>query len=319
MKHLSGLAALLAVLSGGMGIGVPAVRAQDLPEINFILSVRFADTDTVHDVKCDEKVDIAAVAFAEIRFRGVVISEFVPGLSVIGSAGSRGTLAPSRAPVRQLPVIGKGRYASAAGFTYTAKENGKESLTFQFQGRNGQPLATQTIKFEVQDCEVNVSMIYDGTFDVGGGITVRYAGIMDKVRVEADEDSNLHGEGVLDYKQFTTGLPGGCSASWTGWNSNVTITGQSEEDQIGLNFDFAPVTMTGTVGCDGFFGSGSSGGNPSVMFATSLIFPSGGGVMVYPSPGQLPATVTVIVTREEEEEAVSSRGPDGVLAVLGNP
>jgi len=311
-------AALLAIVIGGMGIGVPAASAQDVPQISFHLDVRFADTATIHDVKCDEKVKIAANAAAVIKFRGVVIPEYVPGSWVIGSEPNRGTLAPSRAPVQQFPIIGTGRYASAAAFTYTAKENGTESLTFKFEGPNGQPLATQTIQFEVTDCKIRSTLIYDTVWPVGGETVIYGTGIMEDVEITADESGKLHGEGQWVYNQIMTGFV--CSVTWTTLTSDVTISGDIREDQIDLDFAFGDSSVTGEGVCPDGSASFATTGNPSKLFRSHEVFPLVGGVTVYRSPSAPPdATVTVIVTREEEEGAVSLRGSGDVLAVLGNP
>jgi hypothetical protein len=236
------------------------------------------------------------------------------------SGAQHGDVLPPLAPTgRMITSRARGLPGlwAVADFTYKPKTNGEEVLTFTTQitrpGGATQRL-NHALSFTVEDCSVGVSMIYDLRWDVGSGSMVIGTGIMDEVTVEPDEDGNLNGEGALVYNQIITGVPD-CAISWTTITSDVTITGQADGDQIGLNFAFGDASVTGAAICPEASVTSTQSLNPGSAFASSLTFPAEGGVMTYPSPNPVGGTVYVIVTREEDEQAASDAGSQA-LAVL---
>jgi hypothetical protein len=189
-------------------------------------------------------------------------------------------------------------------FRYYPRTPGKESLTFDakpmFSPGTTVPAFPRPFTFDVTDCKLKAEMIYDLRWDVGSGAMVIGTGIMDEVEVTADEDGNLHGAGAMVYSQIITGFPE-CALSWTSLTSDVTVTGQAGGDQINLNFAFGDGSVTGQAICPEASVSSTQNLNPGSGFASSITFPSEGGVMTYPSPSPVGGTVYVIVTRDAGE------------------
>jgi hypothetical protein len=218
------------------------------------------------------------------------------------------------------PVRNRSDYVRPATFNFIPTSTGEYNLFFSSQA--GPPSLTQVprsyargvLEIDVKRCKYTAEMIYDLRWDVGSDSMVIGTGIMDEVTVEPDEDGNLHGEGALVYNQIITGFPE-CALSWTSLTSDVTITGQADGDQIDLNFAFGDASVTGTAICPEATVSGTQNLNPGSGFASSLTFPSEGGVMTYPSPNPVGGTVYVIVTHEEDEQAASDAGSQALAAL----
>jgi hypothetical protein len=225
-----------------------------------------------------------------------------------------------------LPLKPSSDEDGPAVFRYYPRDVGTERLTFDALPVSS-PFATASppilahprpFEFEVTNCNLKVqqtdSLLWPGEF----GDVIYGTGVIEEVTVEADEDGQLHGEGTYVYNQIITGIPL-CSITWATIDFPVTITGQMGGEQLELDFAFGDGTSTGRVDCPTLSTEVTVGGNPSGAFASRVIFPSDGGVMVYPSPATPPGathTIFLIVTVEEDEEAISDAGAP-ILAALG--
>ena len=140
---------------------------------------------------------------------------------------------------------------------------------------------------------------------------------MDGVTVEVDESGQLHGEGVLAYTQTVTGMPSICFGSYSTLEMPATITGNANEDQLNLQFDFEGGQVTVEGGCPiAYVGQAIMESDPSPMFNLPQSFSFDGGLVTYVSPGNPPpGRVWVIVTPEEDGAAVSDAGAP-ILAAL---
>jgi hypothetical protein len=332
MKHLSivmrGLA--LAGMIGMLGLGAPErLAAMQTIYVPASFHVYFDHVgfspylpDRITLCKEDFKEGAGITALVAWNVRDEIHSAMpIIGQQVHVTGVQHGTIQSTAVTsgARNLspPYTRPGGYGFAH-FTYVPTSDGDVDLEFsadipETPGSSRKVRFTYPLPFEVKSCAVSVNMFYNLTWPVDVA-TVYGTGVMDEVAVEADEDGNLHGEGALVYTQIITGLPA-CSVTWSSMTSAVTITGQVEDDQIGLNFNFGDATFTATTVCPVGGGTGSSTVNPSSAFASSLTFPTEGGVLTYPSPIAGGGIVTVIVTREEDEEAVSDAASQALAAL----
>ena len=289
----------------------------------------------------------APVVYAEVRFAGTPPERICPGyvydIVVDVRTWSRPILSPVTPPAiprfaveaevkavsgpslgTLLPLRTMSDEDGPAVFRYYPRGIGTERLEFDavpaWSGFvNSLPpviLATpRPLQFEVTDCIVKVEMIYDGAWTIEGA-TFYFTGIMDDVTVEADENGLLHGEGTMVYNQTVTGLQG-CTATWSTLEMPATISGEVGDDQLNLRFDFQGGQRVATGTCP-LVGAVSTtfASDPSPLFNLPQSFPLDGGVVSYVSPGNPPpGRVWVIVTPEEDEEAVSDAGAP-ILAAL---
>jgi hypothetical protein len=211
------------------------------------------------------------------------------------------------------PIDPRYNATTLAIYSYEARYTGNDEM--EFYANIAEQLAPGTVKVKVVDCAHKVEMIYNGILPIEG-TTFYWNGIMDEVTVEADENGQLHGTGTMVYSQTVSGLPG-CSVSWSTLDMPATVSGAADDEWLHLNFAFASGGGTATTTCP-IVGpmSGSMDSDPSPAFNAPISVPTNGGVVTYPSPAPGGGTVYVIVTPVEDDEAVSYRHAEDLLAVF---
>jgi hypothetical protein len=234
-------------------------------------------------------------------------------LTVTADGEELGTLTPHYStPVRNV---------RPARFIYKAENPGNESIEFYLvPGPEDRlnVLAEYLMTFKVRDCNYETEIIYNSVWDLGGLVTTA-TGIMEDVTVEADEDGQLHGEGMLIFNMAVSGFPVHCTANYSTVQIPATVSGEVGEDRLNLQFEFQEGQQTVAASCLFVSHTGTDENYyPSflTLFNQPLSFPMEGGVAVHPSPANPPpGTIFVIVTPVEEEEASSDAGSHALAAL----
>jgi hypothetical protein len=219
-----------------------------------------------------------------------------------------------------LPIRSRSNIRGPAIFNFIPTSTGKESLHFWSTAgpitANLAPrvFASEFLDIEVKKCNLKVEMIYDAALNAGS-LTSHYVAILDEITLEADETGHLEGEGTTAFHEFMS-LPGGvCSDQVSALDMPTSITGTIVDDRIELQFDIQGGEVTHTISCP-FTTTSASGDYPS-LFITSASVPIEGGIVTIPSgsSGPIQGAITLIVTREDDEQATSDAGSQALAAL----
>jgi hypothetical protein len=302
------LGVAMIILIGVLGIGVPESQAANQETIFTLVAGFHPDQSPI----CvgDELDLIVRVQMAVTRPEGTYVSHiFIPNATV--NAGvSLGELSPARARIQAVIQSEDGGVDSdAAKFTYRATEAGRGRIELEtvvpgeFTGGQAALIGT-TVRFEVEECPPEVSMVYQGSFE-GEGFAVNLFGVMDEVMLNANDDGTYSGSGtsVLTYIVYLDSPT--CSMFLEQDVSQVDMTATVTEQVITLVFDPQPGVWHRLVSCPRF---GEIGVFSLLDIGlTPVTLPGSGGVVRLP-PVLFPGYFTIIVTRETGEGAVSDAG-----------
>ncbi len=162
-------------------------------------------------------------------------------------------------------------------FVLQAKKAGQTTLNFRatwMEDTRG-PVHAITVK----NCDYKVSMT---AFDILSieGVTIWSSGVLNtKI---TGEEGQLNGTGAFNFDSGFTGPP--CTISYSTFQNSTTITGQvNQNDQLVLNFQYQPGTVTSSVSCpDVPAGQGSQVVDLTLTGVNQATFPSSGGTRVFP-------------------------------------
>jgi hypothetical protein len=164
--------------------------------------------------------------------------------------------------------------------------------------------ATEPIK--VVNCKYTVIM---NAVDVDSrdGVTIWTSGNLD-TKITGD-GGTLTGTGNFAFTSGFVGPP--CSISYSEFSNSTTITGQVDDsDQLTLQFDYAPGTITSSVSCPEGGGSGSQQIDLTNTGIVSATFPANGGSrsfrFTYAGSDMAPGTMIIDVQPVEDEGGLSS-------------
>ena len=318
-RILIALGVAYLMLAGGGSGAAASTHADELGSLGMIIEIYDESDGLVLEhrkgrtsqnepicVNEDYRVEVWAVAFLiwnNIESDNALV---VRGEWRVEAGGQ--DITPPEATGGRLENVGN-RVTQAAIFSYKPTEKGLDSLIFRApQVRHPETRVVQSVRevvtLKVEDCPLNTSMIYQGSFE-GEGFAVNLFGVMDEVMLNANDDGTYSGSGtsVLTYIVHLDSPT--CSMFLEQDVSQVDMTATVTEQVITLVFDPQPGVWHRLVSCPRF---GEIGGFSLLDIGLPPVtLPGSGGVVRLP-PVLFPGYFTIIVTRETGEGAVSDAG-----------
>lgn len=296
------LALVLTVVIGGVTPSAPAQAAPLRDETEATYEIAVAPPTEPICVGDEPVVTVRLIKNVRVKRRGVwgPPREEAPGIETIkGRSTDRdvGTLTPpSMVTGWDLDGDSPGRVS----FVFHAKKAGDTELRFHAVPGGKYISVNQPIK--VVNCSYKVGM---NVLDVysGGGVTIWASGSLDLI-IEG-EGGEMTGTGDLEFVSGFVGPP--CSITYSEFANATTITGQvNDNDQLTLEFDFQPGTVTSNISCPDGSDSGSQEVDMTNTGITDATFPATGGTrsfrFTYAGSDMGPGTMIITVEPVSEED-----------------